>query len=317
MFDLSIIIPHYNSINSLKKLLLSIPKKENVQVIVVDDKSEQKISMNEEERFNHVLFLSNDTERKGAGTCRNIGLDYATGNWILFADADDFFIDGFYDIIKRYFESNNDVVFFKPTSIQIDTGQKSDRHIKYEKLIDNYLAEQSSESKTRLKYRFFVPWSKLIRNRFIQENNILFDEVIASNDIMFSTKIGYHLKKFQVIDKVIYCVTRGPGTLTTNISIEVYDARVSVFIKYYKFLQQKLTREEFKSLHVHGLGLLVVGALRRRLGVKKVISVFLTLRRNKIKIFDSRLFNPFFTFKQCKKQFRKYLNDKKYLSKSP
>lgn len=315
MYNLSVIIPHYNSVNSLKKLLLSIPKRKNIQIIVVDDNSDQEFSINRDDEFNHILFLNNNTNRKGAGTCRNIGLNYATGQWILFADADDFFLEGFYDKLNKYFDSNNDVIFFKPTSVEIDTGKKSDRHIKYEKLIDDYLDKDSNETIIRLKFRFFVPWSKLIRNEFIQKNNILFDEVIASNDIMFSTMVGFYMKRFEVSEDVIYCVTRGYGTLTTNTDISVYDARVSIFIKYYKFLEQKLKKEEFKMLQPHGLGILV-GAWRRRLGVKKIIEVYSLLKKNSIKVFNVRMLNPFFVIKQCKKQICRYLNEKKYLSKT-
>src|SRR5690625_5039373 len=174
MYDLSIIIPHYNSIDSLKKLLLSIPKRENIQIIVVDDKSEEDNYLISDDQFDHVLFLDNKTPNKGAGTCRNIGLDYARGKWLLFADADDFFVEKFYNIIQKYFSSKNDVIFFKPTSIAIDTGNKADRHIKYENLVKGYSEVGDRSSIVRLKYRFFVPWSKLIRREFIQKNKILF-----------------------------------------------------------------------------------------------------------------------------------------------
>jgi glycosyltransferase involved in cell wall biosynthesis len=64
--DLSIIIPHYNSIDLLKILLNSIPKKENIQIIVIDDKSTEvgykELSINKS--YKHVQFLMNKTEKK-------------------------------------------------------------------------------------------------------------------------------------------------------------------------------------------------------------------------------------------------------------
>jgi len=40
--DLSIIIPHYNIFELLRRLLDSIPKKDNIEIIVIDDKSDKK-----------------------------------------------------------------------------------------------------------------------------------------------------------------------------------------------------------------------------------------------------------------------------------
>lgn len=312
MKDLSIIIPHYNSVNSLIKLLSTIPKKENIQIIVIDDKSNEQIieymNVRESEDFNHVLFLNNDTNKKGAGVCRNIGLQHTKGTWVLFADADDYFLESFYDNISDYLDSKYDVVFFTPTSRETNTDKLSDRHINYAKLIDEYIKGADQRSEIRLRYRFFVPWSKLIKYDFIKKNNIFFDEVIASNDVMFSTRIGYYMKEFKVLPTVIYCVTRGYGTLTTNINPKIYEARVNVFIKNYVFLKNKLKKKDFKTLHLHGLGVMF-NAYRNKLGLKKVIQVFILLKRNNVTIFDKRLLNPKFIFRRYK-QFR---GERKYL----
>ena len=97
-FKLSIIIPHYNTSDLLEKLLSTIPKDKNIEVIVIDDKSQDKHiedieDLKTEEKYIDFLFLKNQTLKKGAGTCRNIGLDHAQGEWVLFADADDYFAD--------------------------------------------------------------------------------------------------------------------------------------------------------------------------------------------------------------------------------
>ena len=148
MIDISIIIPHYNSVVSLEKLLNSIPKNKALEIIVIDDNStdHNALSFNRlknTKRYSHVLFKQNTTNYKGAGTCRNIGISFAKGKWIVFADADDFFTDDFYNIVSNYLESDNDVVFFTPRSIDINTQSESDRHVPYEQLIDEYLLDNN------------------------------------------------------------------------------------------------------------------------------------------------------------------------------
>lgn len=317
MIKLSIIIPHYNSVKLLKKLLDSIPEKEEIQIIVIDDRSDKELEefllLTKDSAYNHVEFLRNDKNVKGAGASRNIGLDKAKGEWILFADSDDFFMEGFYDCVSEFFTSDCEVVFFMPTSIVAGTGNKSDRHLPYEMLLNNFLDKKSQESETFLRYKFIVPWSKLIRKSLLQDNKIYFDEVLASNDVMFSTKVGYYMKKFHVSREVIYCVTRSHGTLTMNMSEKVYDARLKVFIAYCNYLKSNLYEKELKLLNLKGASV-IADAIKYKLGLTKVISVYIKLKKNKIKVFDLSFINPL-CFKKYYSYYKKFRNEKKYLSK--
>lgn len=315
MIDLSIIIPHYNSPGTLEKLLRSIPKKNNIQVIVIDDNSnkyfDQYTTLKSKREYRHVRFLKNDTKIKGAGACRNIGLEEVKGKWILFADADDYFVENFYHIVYQYFDTDYDVVFFPPISIEIDTGNISNRHIRYVKLINDYKKNNSLQNVTRLKYQFFVPWSKLIRTELIRKYNIKFDEVIASNDVMFSTKIGYFLKSFFVSTEVIYCVTRGVGTLTVTRNQKIFDARLRVHINYCNFLRENLSKEEVKYLNLNGIGILL-RAIKNKLGFSTTITSYKLLKKNKINILDKRFFNPFFVITKIIRHLKRFRKEKRY-----
>lgn len=318
MIQLSIIIPHYNSSDTLSKLLDSIPKKEEVQTIVIDDRSDKDInklnSLISNPKYNNVLFLNNDTKNKGAGTCRNIGLDRADGKWVLFADADDFFCSDFYELVKQYINSDNDVVFFTPTSIELDTGNISNRHEKYENIIKNFSKEKNGNSESALRYCFPVPWSKLIKRDFLVVNGIYFDEVRASNDVLFSTKVGYHMDVFEVSQKIIYCVTRSKGTLTTNISSEVFDSRLSVYISYHHYLKSNLDEKELRLFSFHGRGF-IVNAIKYRLGLLKILSTVINLKKNNIGIFDTKLLNPIYVFKKIIYHYKNNKMQKKYFAK--
>lgn len=54
--QLSIIIPHHNSLDQLKRLLRTIPINSSIVVIIVDDRSPQKIKT---KLCNHILTISN------------------------------------------------------------------------------------------------------------------------------------------------------------------------------------------------------------------------------------------------------------------
>lgn len=249
---LSIIIPHYNSAVLLKKLLSTIPNVPEIQTIVVDDHSTDKLDELElcktEYRDTNVEFYVNEF-RKSAGGARNTGLKYAKGQWLLFADADDYFLYGFYGIVEKYFDKSYDMVFFTPTSLDLTTLQVTDRHQNTKLLIDNYLEKPNKRNELRLKYMVHAPWSKLIRRELFDEYRIMFDETLVANDVIASMKVAYHAGSIAVSEEVIYCVTKQQGTLTTGVTEKRYDERMEVYYRKHKYLKEKLSSEDYNLLH--------------------------------------------------------------------
>src|SRR5699024_12371223 len=86
----------------------------------------------------NILFSHNNQKNKGAGACRNIGINLSKGKYILFAESDDYFSEDFYDIVKQYFRFHYDIVFFSPRSIDLTRYGESNRHKKYKKLVEKF-----------------------------------------------------------------------------------------------------------------------------------------------------------------------------------
>jgi len=320
-YILTIIIPHYNSSKLLEKLLSTIPKNKNIEVIVIDDKSEdqhieyiQKIE--KLKKYTEFILLENETSKKGAGTARNIGLRKAKGEWIVFADSDDYFTDIFYASISKYFNSDNDVVFFEPTSIYIDTEETADRHLVVKNVLDSYRYDNTKENELNLKYNMFPPWAKLIKKDFLDKNKIDFDEVMAANDVMFSTKVGYFMKSFEVSDSIIYVITRNHGSLTTNMSEEVFDIRFKIIISYYNFLKSKLSADDFKLFNLSQFGRAYI-VKSMKYGIIKLFKVLFELKKNNFKFFHTKLLNPLhivsktFQYKKKNKKNVRYVTNEK------
>ena len=65
---------------------------ENLEIILIDDASEddtrRRLLQFEEEHSENVLVIACE-DNAGPGTTRNLGLNYATGEYIAFVDADD------------------------------------------------------------------------------------------------------------------------------------------------------------------------------------------------------------------------------------
>ena len=90
MFSYTIIIPHKNCPDLLKRCVDSIPVRDDVQIIVVDDNSDEDKKPSIERKGMEVVLLDASSS-KGAGRARNVGLKHAKGKWLLFADADDYY----------------------------------------------------------------------------------------------------------------------------------------------------------------------------------------------------------------------------------
>lgn len=104
----SIIIPHKNSPDLLKRCLESIPDRTDIQVVVVDDNSSSAIIDWNLERANFKgnVELVLTKEGLGAGFARNKGLTYIKGKWVLFADADDYYQSHTFDVLDRQLTEN-------------------------------------------------------------------------------------------------------------------------------------------------------------------------------------------------------------------
>lgn len=89
-FNYSFIIPHKNCPDLLQRCVDSIPERDDVQIIVVDDNSDEgkKPSLKERKSLQVILF---DAEHsKGAGKDRNVGLEHAQGKWLVTDNNIDF-----------------------------------------------------------------------------------------------------------------------------------------------------------------------------------------------------------------------------------
>lgn len=112
----SIIIPAFNSAKWIEKCLKSISKRDDIEIICIDDGSTDdtfnlisKIFAKSKE--NNILLHYN--KNKGVSYARNKGIDKAKGEYILMLDSDDY-LDSkvFNEIVDNYLTGEYDMVFY-------------------------------------------------------------------------------------------------------------------------------------------------------------------------------------------------------------
>lgn len=284
MHILDIVVPFYNDISGIKKLISSIEQFSGFsKIIIVDDNSsgdiyeELKIIS---ENYSYVNVFRNDSGFKGAGSCRNIGIEKSNAKWILFADSDDHFLDGAFNIVKQSMELDCDMVYFPPVSTD-ENGVLGHRHDTYMTYFEDYILHQNDGG---LRYQLPVVWSRLFRAEFIKDNSIMFETTLVSNDRIFSLISGIKAKKISVSEMSIYSWDFNSSSLTTKMSKERFLINLEVFKRADFYLKKNLSKKDYIEFSESGMKFLAMSLLRYKYGVKFTAKVFLFLKKSHVSI---------------------------------
>lgn len=208
-FIFSFIIPHKNIPELLSRCVNSIPERDDVQVIIVDDNSDPDKKPRVFHSNTEVVLLDAE-QSKGAGRARNIGIEHAKGKWVLFADSDDYYCEGFLGILENELNDNLDILYFNILSEDDDPENRANIWIrKYEKYFH-------SEKRDIIKYAFNEPWDKVVSHQLVLDSGVRFEERPSGNDVMFSMNIGAAAKNVKFINEHLYYLTTQPNSIVTS-----------------------------------------------------------------------------------------------------
>lgn len=234
MINYSFVIPHHNTPDLLQRLIDSIPQREDIEIIVVDDNSDidKKASISRPDV--NILFIDKE-HTKGAGKARNVGMDAATGKWLLFADSDDFYVSNFIDILDEYKDDDVEMLFFNVGSADAETQWRANNR---QILLNQY--DGTIETANNLLYFTYAPWTRMFRTDFIRNYKIRFEEISRTNDVFFSLQTSYFAKKWKIDKRVVYIVSYFKGSLSNGkITKAKYEAQIQTYARiseFYKFI---------------------------------------------------------------------------------
>jgi glycosyltransferase involved in cell wall biosynthesis len=231
----SIIIPHRNIPELLERLIKSIPRRDDLEIIVVDDHSDEEAvkQLRLMERKNLTLVLNDECH--GAGHARNSALPLAKGKWVLFADSDDFFNSGFDEFLSEYADSDVDIVYFNANSVDTDTYEPSNRVDHLHDFISEY-QKDSERGNLVMRYLFTEPWCKMVKRNLIEHNDVRFEETIIRNDVRYSYLVGFYAKDIIVDDRQLYCVTTRRNSVSRGVGRQASLDELKVFAGWKHFL---------------------------------------------------------------------------------
>lgn len=201
MCKFSIIIPNYNKGQYIHECLESICnqdlQKEKYEVIVIDDGSTDN-SVEIIQQYPVKLFHTN---RKRAGGARNLGIEKANGEYILFLDSDDYLTDEHVLTKLDGIVEHQDIIFLSFT--KNDFGKVA--LIKEEK---NTLAEKIEKT------RALAGPTKCFRKELIGDTR--FTENTTYEDVYFTLECLCKCKTYAYFDESFYTYRKVENSNTTQ-----------------------------------------------------------------------------------------------------
>ena len=202
-------MPVYNAQDYLEQCIVSILAQtlQEIEVICVDDSSTDRsleILKKYEKEDSRMRVLTQPNS--GAGAARNRGLSQASGEYLSFLDADDFFEPDMLELAyAKAKEDRADMVVFKSDQYHTD----SDQFVQVawtlrEKEIPPYTPFNHRQMTDNI-FKVFVGWAwdKLFSREFVEKHHLTFQEQRTSNDMLFVFSAVALAKRITIVPKVL------------------------------------------------------------------------------------------------------------------
>lgn len=259
----SIVIPVYNTEKYLRRCMDALVgqtiSREQFEIIAVNDgstDSSPEILKEYEKNYPGIVRVFNKSN-SGQASARNFGIEKAKGDYVGFADSDDYIDVTLYEkLYNLALKEDADMVECHYHSMLEKTAPDDNREYK-EIRTRGTIKEHDSVRELFIDPQV-SPWNKLYRKSILTDNNIYFPEGMVYEDTSFYVKTLPFIKKHAYLDEklVYYCVREG-STMTSNHRVtdifKVFDdimdfyLRKGIFREYYKELEYFCVKIAFCS----------------------------------------------------------------------
>ncbi len=206
----SVIIPVYNCADKLHISVDSILNQtfQDFELILVNDGSKDdslKVCRLYTAKDSRVKVLNQTNS--GAGPARNNGIEQASGDYLVFCDADDFYEPIALKSFARATEKNPDIIISSYQEFKYSTGGEvivcSKRMMEPQEVTD-----LNEVRKAYIEFRkqsvITAPWGKAYRRSVVVENEIKFANLRRCQDVAFNLSFYDHVYSVTVIPEITY-----------------------------------------------------------------------------------------------------------------
>ncbi len=220
----SIIIPAYNAEKTIERTLNSVLKQKfnNYEVIVVENGSIDNTSEIVDKYISDYVHLIHS--KKGVSCARNRGIDFASGEWILFLDADDELNCDALTVFENYLNKDEvDIIV-----AQYEGTPKEKNYFITDK--DEYLARCLNDPTQKCNVT-----AVLFRRSMINDNNIYFNENLThAEDSLFFINAVMCADKIMEIKNGIYKVNYVVNSAVRSSNLKQFDKYIPTIEEIFK-----------------------------------------------------------------------------------
>ncbi len=206
---ISIIIPVYNAEKTIERCLESVinQKYENLEIILVNDGStDNSKEILEQYKGKDSRIKLINKENTGVSDTRNIGIEKATGDYIMFVDADDTVEKNMVErILNIIDEKQIDVLKYNYHIVKHKKGiiKNQENYDKYaNKILSDSDMETFIDSLLEGNFNGYV-WTLVIKKSIIQ--NVRFNTQIGmKEDLLFYIELLNNVKRFFFLNENLY-----------------------------------------------------------------------------------------------------------------
>lgn len=204
----SVIIPVYNAENWISETIQSVKAQsyKNYEIILIDDASTDQSVQKIEPYLRKNIFLLKNEQNCGVAISRNKGLECATGRYICFLDADDFWSRNKLKKQIEFMKEKRCAFSYTAFRYTDEKGKTKGKKVNVP-LILNY---QHALKDTRILTISVMFDTEKIEKRLLQMPNIKSEDIATWWKILKNGYLAYGLNE----DLVYY--RRGHQTMTSN-----------------------------------------------------------------------------------------------------
>ena len=249
---ISVIIPVYNAEKYIRETLDSIIKQsyKNLEIILIDNGSKDRspdIIQKYEAKYPEIHMI--EESGKGPGASRNRGLKLAKGDYIVFADADDYLPDK--EIFCKYInlaeQTDADIVVSNYARLWKDKILPATKHQSFA------LCSPSSEE-FRFQGFFSVGtlsyvWGKLYRREFLRKYQVTFTDLSYAEDKLFNMQCYICDAKYVFLEDIGYIYRKNDQSVSWQYRSDSAENWFRMAYELKGWLEQKnKNTEEYTSL---------------------------------------------------------------------